>query len=268
MKGWVSIHRQLMESAVWQDPFYLKLWMYCLLKSSHKEHEQLIGNQVEKLKPGQFITGRKSLTEDLNKGMKPEQKLSEKSWERYLKNLEKWQMLTIKTTNKYSVITVAKWNDYQETDQQLTNNCPTSDQQLTTNNNGNKGNKKDSCQKFKYESSDMELAQLLFNYIQDNSEKAYHLKNSNIESWANTIRLMRTQDKRTHEQIKYLIDWTQKHEFWKTVILSPSNLREKFNQLIIKVKAEKEKKVTHLEPSRESKRNNEHIEKMKKLHGG
>lgn len=135
MKGYIKLYRKTMCSPIWQDPYYLKLWMYCLMKASHKEREQMAGNQIEKLKPGQFITGRKVLTEDMNKGMKPEKKLSEKSWERYLKNLEKWQMLTIKTTNKYSVITVLKWEEYQEVDQQVTNNCPTSDQQVTTNKN-------------------------------------------------------------------------------------------------------------------------------------
>lgn len=135
MQGYIKLYRKMMCSPIWQDPYYFKLWMYCLMKASHKEHEQLVGNLLEKLKPGQFITGRKVLTEELNKGMKNELKLSEKSWERYLKNLEKWKMLTIKTTNKYSVVTIIKWYEYQETDQQLTNSCPTTDQQLTTNKN-------------------------------------------------------------------------------------------------------------------------------------
>lgn len=100
-----------------------------------------------KLERGQFVTGRKSLTDDLNRGVKPDQQLSEKSWSRYLKNLEKWKMLSIKVTNKFSIVTIENYSVYQDfypkvdhqTVQQVTNNCPTSDQQLTTNNNGNKG---------------------------------------------------------------------------------------------------------------------------------
>jgi hypothetical protein len=148
MTGYISVHRKLMNSAIWSDPNYLKLWLYCLFKASHKEHELLVGNQMVKLSRGQFITGRKKLTEEMNEGVKPEQKLSEKSWERHLKNLEKWQMLTIEVTNKFSLVTVGKYDFYQGgaiesdqvNDQQVTNSCPTSDQQLTTNNNGNKGN--------------------------------------------------------------------------------------------------------------------------------
>lgn len=256
-----------MDSAIWQDPLYLKLWIYCLMKATHKEREILVGSQVIKLNPGEFVTGRTSLADDLNSGMKPKQKQSEITWWRYLNNLESFQMLNIKKTNKYSVVSIVKWCEYQETEQQMNINGTSIEHQLNTNKNVKNDKKKEPSQKFKYESSDMELAQLLFNYIQDNSEKAYHLKNSNMESWANTIRLMREQDKRNYDQIKYLIDWSQKHEFWKTVILSPTKLREQFNQLIIKVKAEKDKKVTPLE-SKQLKRNDAHIEMMKKLHGG
>ncbi|MFS1513662.1 hypothetical protein VQL36_14650 [Chengkuizengella sp. SCS-71B] len=143
MQGWIKLHRKISENIIWSDPNYLKLFMYCLFKASHKEHDQLVGNQMIKLEVGQFVTGRKILSEELNSGVKPEKKLSEKSWSRYLKNLERWQMLTIKVTNKYSIVTVVNYGVYQnseseidhQSDQQLTNNCPTSDQQLTTNKN-------------------------------------------------------------------------------------------------------------------------------------
>jgi DNA replication protein DnaD len=143
MQGWVSIHRKVMNNLVWQNPNLLKLWMYCLFKASHVEHEILVGNQSIKLERGQFVTGRKALTKDLNKGVKPDQQLSEKTWERYMKNLEKWQMLSIEVTNKYSLITIANYDEYQggskrivqQGDQQLTSSCPATDQQMTINNN-------------------------------------------------------------------------------------------------------------------------------------
>lgn len=135
MQGWIKVHRKLVNNPIWQDPYYLKLWMYCLMKASHKEHKQLVGNQMVTLNPGEFVTGRKSLSDDLNNGVKPKQQLSERTWYRYLENLESWGMLTIKKTNKYSVVSINKWHDYQESDQQLTNNRPTVDHQLTTNKN-------------------------------------------------------------------------------------------------------------------------------------
>lgn len=135
MEGYIKTYRKLMDSAVWQDPHYLKLWMYCLMKASHKEREILIGSQIVKLNQGEFVTGRKSLTDDLNKGMKPSLKLSELTWWRYLNNLEKFEMLNIKKTNKYSIISIVNWCLYQETEQQLNNNRTTVEQQLNTNKN-------------------------------------------------------------------------------------------------------------------------------------
>ncbi|MEK4303588.1 DnaD domain-containing protein [Oceanobacillus sp. FSL K6-0251] len=135
MEGYIKLYRKVMDSPVWDDPNYLKLWMFCLMKATHKEREVLIGNQVITLEPGQFITGRKSLAEDLNKGMKPKFRQSEISWWRYLNNLEKQEMLNIKKTNKYSVVTITKWGDYQINEQQMNNKRTSNEQQMNTNKN-------------------------------------------------------------------------------------------------------------------------------------
>ncbi len=52
---------------------------------------------------------------------------------------------------------------------------------------------------------------------------------------------MREKDNRTDEQIKYLINWTQKDDFWSTNILSPAKLRKQFDALVVKIKKEKAK---------------------------
>lgn len=148
MQGWVSLHRKLMDNAVWGDPNYLKLWIYCLFKASHQEHDQLVGNQMISLNKGQFVTGRHVLADDLNRGVKPKLRLDDLTWWRYLKNLEKFQMLNIKTSNKFSVVTIDKYEVYQhqhkqveqETEQQMNIKRTTDEQHLNTNNNVNKGN--------------------------------------------------------------------------------------------------------------------------------
>ena len=225
----------MMHSPIWQDPYYLKVWMYCLMKASHKEHEQLVGSQMITLNPGEFVTGRQSLAEDLNKGMKPNQKLSEKTWYRYIENLEKWKMLTIKKTNKYSVISIVKWNDYQESDQQLSNKSPSVDQQLSTNKNVKnvKNDKKNNIRsKLKFETHHLKLAQLLFKEIRKNNESA---KEPNLEDWANTFRLMMERDKRAGKDIQNVIMFCQKHEFWSMNILSANKLRKQFDRLCMEM---------------------------------
>ncbi len=49
--------------------------------------------------------------------------------------------------------------------------------------------------------------------------------------WANTIRLMRQQDKRTHYEICELFKWANEDGFWQGNILCPSKLRKKWDQL-------------------------------------
>jgi hypothetical protein len=56
-------------------------------------------------------------------------------------------------------------------------------------------------------------------------------KSPELGKWANTIRLMREQDKRTDEQIRNLFRWCNQDEFWKTNILSPDKLRAKWDDL-------------------------------------
>ena len=57
--------------------------------------------------------------------------------------------------------------------------------------------------------------------------------------WHRAARLMLDRDGRTVEQVRYLIDWSQRDEFWRTNILSMSKLREKFDQLRLRVLEER-----------------------------
>lgn len=129
-----------MNNPVWHDPKLLKLWMLCLLEASHKEHEQLVGRQIVKLEPGEFVTGRYALAEAYNSGMKKNEKVNERTLWRWMKTLEDGDFLTIKSTTKYSVISIKNWNLYQPSDQPVSNKRPANVHQVSTNNNGNNGN--------------------------------------------------------------------------------------------------------------------------------
>ena len=63
-------------------------------------------------------------------------------------------------------------------------------------------------------------------------------KEPKIESWANDIRLMRERDNRTHKDICELFKWANQDKFWSVNILSPSKLRDKWDQLSMKRNAE------------------------------
>ena len=57
--GWVKLYSCLLEDAVFQKSAYFHLWVTLLLRAAHKEHEFIFNNRIQKLKPGQLITGRK-----------------------------------------------------------------------------------------------------------------------------------------------------------------------------------------------------------------
>lgn len=60
-------------------------------------------------------------------------------------------------------------------------------------------------------------------------------KEPNWTAWANEVRLMRVQDLRTHKQICELFLKANKDPFWCKNILSPSKLREKWDELVLKL---------------------------------
>jgi hypothetical protein len=59
-----------------------------------------------------------------------------------------------------------------------------------------------------------------------------NFKQPRIEAWANEIRIMRQADKRTHEEIREVFDFANKHHFWGKNILSPQSLRKQWDKLI------------------------------------
>lgn len=60
-------------------------------------------------------------------------------------------------------------------------------------------------------------------------------KKPNLQTWAKEIDLMIRIDKRTPENIRRVIEWCQNDSFWYKNILSTSKLREKFDELVIKM---------------------------------
>lgn len=138
-QGWIKIHRQLLGSNIFQNEKLLKIWMWCLLKATHAEREQIVGRQKVELKEGQFITGRHAAAAEL--GMAPST-----AWD-YLQLLKSEDCISIKSNNKFSVVTIENWAFYQGQDENSdskTDNKKTADkQQIDTNKNNKNVKKKD-----------------------------------------------------------------------------------------------------------------------------
>ncbi|MBU8728341.1 hypothetical protein [Bacillus pumilus] len=144
MRGWIKLHRKLRGNPVFNNPNLLRLWLICLTEASHKSRQQMIGNQVVELEPGQFVTGRFDLFDMFNDGLtKSDKAKSERTVYRWLEKLEEMNFLSIKKTTKYSLVTINKWALYQQddklidhsSDHQMSNECPSNDHQMSTNKN-------------------------------------------------------------------------------------------------------------------------------------
>lgn len=130
--GWICVHRQLVDNPIFKNDKLFRVFMYCLLKASHTDHDQLVGDSIVNVKCGQLLTGRKAISSGTG--------LTEQNVRTAVSKLEKMGILTINSTNKFSIISVVNWFKYQQTNQQPTSNQPASNHQVTTNNNGNNGN--------------------------------------------------------------------------------------------------------------------------------
>jgi len=78
----------------------------------------------------------------------------------------------------------------------------------------------------------MELAKWLDGRIR---EMQPNRKQTDFQKWADIIRLMREVDGRTHEAIRALYTLVRADAFWAMVILSPDKLREKYDDLELKL---------------------------------
>ena len=138
-QGYIKLYRQITDTPVWADSDKLKLWLMCLMKATHDEKTQVVGNQIIELKAGQFITGRSALSDEFNRDVKKDRRVDGLTLFRWLSFFEKMEMLNIKKTNKYSLVTVLNWDKYQgqrtSNEQQLNNKRTSNEQQLNTNKN-------------------------------------------------------------------------------------------------------------------------------------
>lgn len=258
-KGFALIHRQFMDSRLYRDSQAVHLWLHLILKANHTDEEVNTDIGMMIVRRGQMITGRPTLVSET---FIPDNKVKS-----LLRTFESKGMINIESKGrKFSLISIVKYDDFQSqncpTDVQRISNantsknvplsdvCPTDVQRLSINNNNilntNVFNdrpriSKSSPRKVKPEAAvsspkgdkwgtadDLKAAQWIFQLITRISPSA---KTPNWSGWANDVRLMREQDNRTHSDICQMFKFANQDGFWKSNILSPAKLREKWTQL-------------------------------------
>lgn len=257
-KGFALIHRQFMDSRLYRDSQAVHLWLHLILKANHTDEEVNTDIGMMIVRRGQMITGRPTLVSET---FIPDNKVKS-----LLRTFESKGMINIESKGrKFSLISIVKYDDFQSqncpTDVQQMSNantsknaplsdvCPTDVQRLSINNNILNTNvfndrpriSKSSPRKAKPEAAvsspkgdkwgtadDLKAAQWIFQLITRISPSA---KTPNWSGWANDVRLMREQDNRTHSDICQMFKFANQDSFWKSNILSPAKLREKWTQL-------------------------------------
>ena len=107
VEGYIRLYRKLLQHSVFtsKDEKLFRIFIYCLLRASHKETVVHFNHQEIPLKPGQFITSREHAAHDLRYGPK--------TFDRKIDDLQKLGILTRSTTRRFSIISITNWASYQ-----------------------------------------------------------------------------------------------------------------------------------------------------------
>lgn len=135
-RGYVKVWRKISDAGWFKNHKLCTLWLWCLMKASHKDHDMIVGCQQVHLNQGEFIFGLKAASDELA--------MSVQSIRTLLDFLKTTKNVTIKSTNKFSIVSIVNWNTYQleeneinnQINKPLTNKQQTTNKPLTTNNNG------------------------------------------------------------------------------------------------------------------------------------
>lgn len=122
--GYVSIHRQFMDSRLYKDSQAVHLWLHLILKANHVEVTVNTDIGPVTVGRGQMLTGRPTLVSET---FIPDNKVRS-----LLRTFESKGMLNITSMGKkFSLLTIVKYDDFQS------QNCPTVVQRLSSANTSN-----------------------------------------------------------------------------------------------------------------------------------
>ena len=119
--GWIQLHRKIRDCWVWENPLYLKAWLYILFAANYKEKKILFDGKITAIKRGQFITSQRRLAADWGCNVKTVRNI--------LNLMEEQEMVTLTTTGNGTLLTVINYDFYQSLETE--NGTPTTTQTTT-----------------------------------------------------------------------------------------------------------------------------------------
>ena len=123
MKGYIQIHRQILEWEWFDDHNTFRLFMYLLLKANHKQRKY----KGTTIKAGELVTGLSVLSQQTG--------LSVQQIRTSIKRLKSTNEITSVSTSQGTKIQVVNYLKYQLLTSELTNQQQTNNKRTTPNNN-------------------------------------------------------------------------------------------------------------------------------------
>lgn len=214
--GWIALHRKIQDNFLWKQRgsfSKLEAWIDILMEVQHSE------------KPQKVLFRNTLLTCNYGESLKSINTWAERwRWSRnkvyrFFRMLKTENMIEHKTEHLTTRLTVCNYKRY---DPKQNKTEHQTDTKRNTDKNDKNVNKY--IYKYIYSAIDLQLSELLFRLIQ---QKKPDFPEPNFEAWANDVRKLREIDKRTPEQIRAVIEWSQGDDFWWDKVLSVGSLRKK-----------------------------------------
>lgn len=249
--GGFIIARKLFKSEIWlKSPIYLKSWLWILGQANHSDHQK----HDRTYKRGEFFTTYEKIISATAYYQNRKHIVPTIKQIRIILNwLQLAKMIIIEPiqverltgadlgarTGAYLgiKIIVVNYDTYQNFESYKGRDKGTPKIQQGHNNNNGEENKNDLSLSEDNEDSE-KLSQLLLDLILQNNP---NFKKPDLTKWAVEIDRMLRLDNRTPEEAERVILWCQKDNFWKSNILSAKKLREKYDQLYMKMQGQQSK---------------------------
>ncbi len=249
-KGAFLLSRSLFDSDIWmKPPEYVKIWLYLIGKANHKGRSYR-GYFCDR---GEYFCDYQELRDQLKYKIGYRNK---QYHENHMKNIMKFlrdtQRIATAKRPRGLLVTILNYDAYQslksyekttEIHSEETDCNPPVNQMPPSINKNYKEleNDKNLKNTFSQNAEEFRLAELLFNLI---LERNPDYKRPDLQRWSLHVDRMIRLDCRRTEDIEAVIKWSQADGFWQNNIISTQKLRDKFDQLYMKMEADNAKPKT------------------------
>jgi hypothetical protein len=221
-------------------PHIREIWRLFLRKANYKDHGHI--------KRGELLISYNDIREQLQWFIGYRRmRYTKAQCETAMKYLKRAGMITTKKTTRCMVVTVLNYMFYQDPKNYESHNEIYNETQARTTMKPHDKERKEEREECNTTSSEQRdegsYPARLTNYFRKKillNNPTYRFQSSE-KKWDVVFDRMIRLDKRHPESIKNLIRWVQQDEFWLTNCLSPSKLREKYDELTMKMEREMRK---------------------------